>query len=318
MSIERPEAKRPDAVTPVLDSIMTFKEYRVLEHPTPYVFEAHGCGRELLYFGAHHSEDPADAMFDDLKARFETFTESHPPEDSLVVIEGGVRPDDADEAAARRSGEPNFTQYLAREKGYEVVSPEPSDSMLCEKLIEAGYAKEDIAVAECIMRFSYVTRVQKRHPTMEDVESAYFRLEPFLQLDWAGELPSNEDLKKLKQDDPEDFERFRKGIDRRILDRLEARFFIVTGKRMRRDEEASEDEFPVDPKLMEAHDDPADAAGVGGPYVAIHALTSEIRDRAIVRTIGQALMGGKSVFVVYGASHAVMQEPALKKMMETL
>ena len=89
MSIERPEAKRPDAVTPVLDSIMTFKEYRVLEHPTPYVFEAHGCGRELLYFGAHHSEDPADAMFDDLKARFETFTESHPPEDSLVVIEGG-------------------------------------------------------------------------------------------------------------------------------------------------------------------------------------------------------------------------------------
>jgi hypothetical protein len=318
MGFEHPENERGDGVAASLGSIMTFKEYRELEHPTPYVFESSKGGLELLYFGAKHIEDPEDPMFDEIKSRFETFAKNHSPENSLVVIEGGLRPDNADEESARRSGEPGFTQYLAREKNYEVASPEPADREIFGALVEAGYAKEDIAVAQFVMRFNYAVRTQKRNPTMDDIEHAYFECEPFLETGWAGELPSNEVLKKLKQDDPQAFERFRKEVDRRILERLEARFSAVTGKRLRSQAEAREDEIPVDPKLVEAHDDPADAAGVGSPYVAIHALTSELRDRAIVRTIGQALAKGKSVFTVYGASHAVMQEPALKKIMETL
>jgi hypothetical protein len=44
--------------------------------------------------------------------------------------------------------------------------------------------------------------------------------------------------------------------------------------------------------------------------------SSLFRDRKIVSDIADALKTHKRVFIVYGASHAVMQEPALRKLLE--
>jgi len=43
---------------------------------------------------------------------------------------------------------------------------------------------------------------------------------------------------------------------------------------------------------------------------------SLFRDRKIVGDIAEAFKTHKRVFVVYGSSHAVMQEPALKMLFE--
>jgi len=44
--------------------------------------------------------------------------------------------------------------------------------------------------------------------------------------------------------------------------------------------------------------------------------SSVFRDRKIVSDIVEALKTHKRIFIVYGASHAVMQEPALRKLLE--
>lgn len=43
--------------------------------------------------------------------------------------------------------------------------------------------------------------------------------------------------------------------------------------------------------------------------------TSQYRDRFMVSEIAKALQTHKKIFVVFGASHAVMQEPALKELL---
>ncbi|MEN9605018.1 MAG: hypothetical protein RJB39_703 [Candidatus Parcubacteria bacterium] len=47
----------------------------------------------------------------------------------------------------------------------------------------------------------------------------------------------------------------------------------------------------------------------------ISRITSEIRDRYIVKEIEKYVHQGYSVFVQYGASHAVMQEPLLREIL---
>ena len=39
---------------------------------------------------------------------------------------------------------------------------------------------------------------------------------------------------------------------------------------------------------------------------------SMLRDQYIIASIDQLIQDGKNIFVVYGATHAVMQEPAIK------
>jgi hypothetical protein len=47
----------------------------------------------------------------------------------------------------------------------------------------------------------------------------------------------------------------------------------------------------------------------------ISRIASEIRDRYIVREIEKYVQDGYSVFVQYGATHAVMQEPLLREVL---
>jgi hypothetical protein len=45
---------------------------------------------------------------------------------------------------------------------------------------------------------------------------------------------------------------------------------------------------------------------------------SLVRDRYIVKQINKYWQEGKNIFIVYGASHAVMQEPAIRYMLEII
>ena len=64
--------------------------------------------------------------------------------------------------------------------------------------------------------------------------------------------------------------------------------------------------------------DPIPWEGEEATYTALNKINDvlrEFRDRTIVTDIGQSLTSHDRLFIVYGGSHAVMQEPALRALL---
>ncbi|HJV33403.1 MAG TPA: hypothetical protein VJ694_05240 [Patescibacteria group bacterium] len=309
MSFERPDVEDAvsDPVKAALGSIMTFKEYAETEHPTPYVFELGEGGRELEYYGSRHVTDPEDPLFDDVRRKFGAFLERHEPEECVVFIEGGLHPAGAfgsDEEAAKM-GEPAFTQRLAERAGVKVASPEPGEDLQTEAMRAEGFGDDEIAAYWIIKQMKYAHDIEGRVPTARDLGRWFLSAREWTGADWVPGAPDKKELReRLAAGDDEVWKRV-EDIGAAAEARLKDVFKTSAGK-----------EFDL--SMAEAYSDPADLSGMKSRFNRIAAISSEVRDREIVRAVGEAVAAGKSAFVVYGASHAVMQEPAFKKLFSSL
>ncbi len=104
-------------------ALMTWREYKDLDHPIPYVVRlSHPAGGELLFFGSRHSFQPEHPQTGQIMGLWEEFRPT------LAFFEGGgpvVPPGDTLETAIRRGAEPGLVRYLAQRDGVRVESPEP-------------------------------------------------------------------------------------------------------------------------------------------------------------------------------------------------
>jgi hypothetical protein len=101
---------------PLSSHILSFAEYAAIRHSTPYVVDVRRGGR-LLLFGARHTSDPADPMFDQIEA---AFSELSP---AFALHEGTPPAVEADrEIAIRRHGEAGLVRHLAARAGIETAS----------------------------------------------------------------------------------------------------------------------------------------------------------------------------------------------------
>jgi len=275
----------------VLDRVMTAEEYSKSEHATPYNYEMKVGEKELYYFGTYHSRNPEDGIFGDIESRFKEF------KPDLVLIEGmhnvaknrqlfesnainlGEDEDTIRKNVINITGESGFTLLLAIRAGIECQSPEPEDTDMYNYLLEQGFSKEDIFAEQVLLVLPQYHRHTQKSGFREYSDTF---IKSFQQAtNWSGFDYSYENALK------------------------------TAGEALGKEVDVENDEQTldyVDPIPWEYKKD--------GQTVInqIARATSQYRDRFMISEIAKALQTHKRVFVVFGASHAVMQEPALKEL----
>ena len=281
------EENQSETMEAILSSIMTAEEYSKIEHATPYIFELKAEDKELYYFGSPHTSDPSNPLFAEIEA---AFNNANP---DIVFVEGmNVRGDKTKfnervksatrEEAIDRMGESGLTLKLGVEKGIEWESPEPTDEDLYNDLLAKGFSKDEIFAWDVFHILPQYNRQMKREGFEKYVSGFIDRFKR--TTNWDNFDYSYERAIKLGEQifgEAVDVEN-----DQRALDRI--------------------DPIPWDEKKEKQT-----------ILNRIGEASSLFRDKKIVGDILEAFKTHKRVFVVYGASHAVMQEPAFKKAFES-
>ena len=270
----------------VLSSIMTAEEYSHTEHPTPYIFGLKIGDSELYYFGTPHRRDPQDPLFDEIET---AFNKANP---DIVFVEGiNVTGDKTRfnervktascEETIDRMGESGFTLKLGVDKDIEWRSPEPTDEDLYNDLLAKGFSKEQIFVWDVFHILPQYNRLMDKKGFKQYVQGF---VERFKQAtNWEGFDYSYERAIQLGEQ--------------------------ILGRSIDVENEPGATDF-IDPIPWDEKKDKQTILN------RIGEASSLFRDRKIVSDIADALKTHKRVFVVYGASHAAMQEPALRKLVE--
>jgi hypothetical protein len=110
----------------------------VSETRLPYVLDISFKAKRLIYYGATHSQNPADTMFDDIERKF------HELKPEIAFNEGGNWPVyNNRDSTIRYSGESGFLRRLCKVKNVLVQSIEPPDSLEVNHLL-SKFKREDI------------------------------------------------------------------------------------------------------------------------------------------------------------------------------
>lgn len=267
-----------------LGKIMTMNEYASQHHETPYTFSLQSGDKELFYFGAPHVRDPKDSIFSEIK---EAFDKADP---DVIFIEGMNANIDRDiinekgrsttsEEAIEGAGEAGFALKLALEKGIDWNSPEPKGSDLYEHLLEEGFSKDEIFARAVLLVLPQYNRQINKQDFKE--YSRYF-IEQFKdETNWEGFNYSFERAIQIGES--------------------------ILGKPINLGDEEEASDY-IDPTPWPEKKEKQTVLN------RIGEKSSEFRDECIIKDIATALKKYKRLFVVYGASHAVMQEPALNEL----
>ena len=265
--------------------VMTFEEYAEKHHDTPYLFEVRNKNKLVEYFGAEHSNDPQNPMFEHIE---EKFKEANP---QVVFVEGvntlakrkeafaeEIKKADRD-TVIEKMGESGFALKLAVETGADIISPEPDFRSEIEHLIRKGYGKEEIFAYYMYRTIEQYHRNQEKLPTDE-------YLTPYLnEFREASAWP--------------DFD-----YSLEHLQRIGTRIWGEKGDMLQRDGSRTD---PTPREVEQALWTPVNDVAQQSGY---------FRDKHIVGRIEETMKEKDRLFVVFGASHAVMQEPALRKVLE--
>ncbi len=268
----------------VLSSIMTAEQYAQIQHETPYVFDLKFGDTRLFYFGSPHTGDPKNPLFKDIESAFNEV------EPDIVFVEGvNIRGDRerfnerlksaSREEVIEHMGEPGYSLKLAAEKGIEWRSPEPIDEDLYNNLLDKGFSKDHILAWEVLHILPQYNRLMKKEGFKDYVKGSIDRFKQ--ATNWEGFDYSYDHAIKLAQE--------------------------ILGHTIDVENEAEALDY-IDPIPWE---DKKDTQTI---FNRIGEASSLFRDRKIVSDVANSLESYKRVFVVYGASHAVMQEPALRKL----
>jgi hypothetical protein len=284
--MENHEVSSPEhpALRSALDRILTAAEYSRLEHLRPYIFELRTKDNALCFFGASHTRDAKHPVFPEIK---KNFFELHP---DLVLVEGmgSVRGTHraaflerlnalSTEEAVERLGESGFTIKLAAEHGIEWASPEPPFGQLYEHLLTQGFTKDDLLAWEVLHILPQYNRLPRKEGFPDYVAGYLSRLQQVTR--WHN---------------------FDYSYDRAI--RLGE---ALLGTQI---------DVENEPRAL-AFIDPIPWSEEAKTQTALNRIseaTSVFRDRHIVREIASAMRTHHRIYVVYGSSHAVMLEPALR------
>ncbi|MCH7604396.1 hypothetical protein IID24_00125 [Patescibacteria group bacterium] len=285
------------------EDLMTFEKYEEWgreywkkegEKFKPYEYEIIGeSDKRLSYFGVEHSNDPDNPMYGDEHKEGEIRNAFRDVRPQKVYVEGmhGLRGNKEEEVeriramsyeeTIREYGEPGFTAKLAIENNSDVESPEPDFRETIEYLLGQGFSKEEIFV-----HFFYLMVPEYQRMKKEDSDKNFRELidrhieEISLATKWEGFDYSYEHA-------------------------------VEIGKNIFLDRKFDpEDEFYQDrvgPFLSESHKE---------EETVINRISQEFnyfRDVYIVNQIREELEDTDRIFVVYGETHAVMQRPALEK-----
>jgi hypothetical protein len=255
-------------------AIMSYTEYAKKRHTSPYMFELSKENQHLFYCGASHSCDPNDKLYPALESFWESFLQKTQGTDCVVLVEGSLR----------NLHESTCTTEAIRRAGGEggfitFLAQQSNIPVACPEPNEhyvLQQLQEQFSQEQiAYMRLAQVTLSAIRSKKVNHSVSLEEYIESF--------CATHQGFFSI----PLTLEMF-KNIHNQLFDAPlvlddEKFFYQITN--------------PV-----------ADTTIIN----KVCRRASIIRDRHIVDYIRSLLQEGKNVFIVYGHTHAVMQEPAIK------
>lgn len=260
--------------------LMTNEEYKNAgKHPIPYTYSISKHNQHLYYFGANHSRDPQDKQFEELRKFWEEFLHKTSGENRAVLIEGGIRETRESEALAiHRDSEAGFISYLAREREIPIFSPEPTDEVEQETLLKK-YSREELACYYFLQyAYQWSTYPEGKRPDLAQYVTAL--LLKYLK----GELWNTFDMS---------------------LDRMKGVYLSIFKK-----------EFDIDDTdFLHKTISPTQHLSVTNSIA--RSRGEEVREPYILKEIEKSWNESKSLFIIYGASHAVIHEKAIRSLVNS-
>ena len=252
--------------------LMTTEEYNKTRHKTPYVFSLSSGKRFLFYFGCEHTRNPQNEQFGRIESFWSDFLNKTNKQNCLVLIESVPLP--------KITGEREEIIKEYGERGFMVwlAEKEKIPPHYPEMLI--GEEAEMLAKSfpkELVVYFYFIRSVQSwiRGNTPDDFEAILERAANACQqrISWQDVSYSVEDMKKIHE---EIFGESLSLKNRKNIDRTPAPIYY-------------------DSIINE-----------------VARKSSRIRNIKILEEIERFWGEGKNIFILYGASHAVMQEKVIR------
>ncbi len=267
--------------------LMTPEQYSQIEHPKPYTYTFEANGKVLYYMGSSYPTDPADPTFMQLEEAMERIQ----PE---IVLVGNVKPmddgkrqnylnqimdSDMNELISRRA-DIGFMVRRAKEHGIEWLPLEPADAEVYEFLEAEGYQKREIYLFRMIQELTTYQR-----------------------------LPNKPDFTEFKRQVLQSFERKTEWED---FDYTESALLQTIQDTY--GEELTLEQLAEDPQLKTLGHPGNTPYFMDSPSRVneIWSLAWAFRDKHAIEIIAKAVQEHDRIMVLYGASHAVVQEEAVK------
>lgn len=259
--------------------LYSYGDWKTLgEKPRPYVFALEKEKQHVIYFGGTHSKSSHDKQFSVLDLFWKDFV-AKDWNNPLVIIEGGLRPvQRTREEAIATDSESGYAAYLAQQSGIEAVGPEPDRQAERNELLKQ-FSKEEIQYyyfAQLLPEW-YESKKRADVPLASFVEKHFESLKRGMDTSWLPFDLSLDAMKAIHKD------LFGDEFDENNIDFIKKIINPTT-------------EFSVINRVARA--------------------SSTFRDVFIVSKIIDYWNQGKSLFVVFGLAHAVIQEPALRELLK--
>lgn len=222
----------------------------------------------LFYLGVHHSYNPDDPMFMEIKSKFDAFLTITEGRDRCVVIEGGLRDMASDRNASilNQGGEGGYLTYLAGIADIKTVCYEPDQKNVIADA--SNIYGQDMVFYSLMCDRTYQYSQEADKPDF----SSYIQY--FIN-----------EFNTLMT------ETYSIAIFSEIHQR-------ISGKQL--DHEDSDIFYRL-----------SDPTNVSNPILEVSSYIAEYRDAYIAKEIIKNHLDGISQFVLYGKTHALIQEPAI-------
>lgn len=239
------------------------------------VIEVEKNNQALLFFGAHHVNNPDHPQFKNIESHWRDFVQLHT--NCIALVEGHF--DEASEEDTKErlysiieGGEAQFLVYLARTYNISVASPEPDQNWEANQL--ATEFDRSVVVLYYFIRYVNLWNGYDSRPNMRQ-ESRRALVALQRQLKWKDVDFSFEHIETLH-----------KKLYNKPLDLDDGKWADLVSNPYDQSYETNE----------------------------IARRSGELRDQYILGQIQQYWRAGKSIFIVFGSSHAVRLEPALRSL----
>ncbi|OGZ63862.1 MAG: hypothetical protein A3A98_01065 [Candidatus Staskawiczbacteria bacterium RIFCSPLOWO2_01_FULL_40_39] len=266
--------------------LMTFEEYARKKHDPVYIFDVEFGSKKVTYFGAEHNHNPESPMFDRIEAEFKKADPQIVFVEGMYFSQGGKQKaiekykNTDRESVIKNHGESVYVFRLAADAGIEVDSPESSLSDEITFLLQQEFSKEQIFCFYGYRQINGLHRLADKSKFNEELTryiSVFQRDSQWKDFDYS----------------PEHLEKIGKSV-----------WGEVRGDVMINDGYRTTPVPPEDKKL----------------FTLINQINQEVthfRDCNVVRRVVDALKTHDRLFIIFGSTHAVMQEPALRYLAES-
>ncbi len=254
---------------------MNYDEHNSRRHTAPYSYIYTHNGQYIYYMGVSHSADPKNPMYDIIRAFWQDFLSHTEKDKAIAFIEGGDWPmSESEEQAILKGGDSQFTKYIATRDGVETISPEPPEDEKFRYFLQ-HFTKDEIVYYEFARMAHQWNKLLEKPDFDEYTEGVFHSIKRSTQ--WTDfDFSVTHMVEIEKQLFGREFDKNDRGFYNHIINPT----------------------IPANSRINELS----------------RFEDSGYRDRYILSQIEKYWHEGKNMFIVYGYTHAIMQEPAIRNL----